>query len=57
MSSELIAEVNKALATVSDPELHRPLPELGMVESVDLRWYCVNQNTSYNFWLPDARST
>ena len=35
MSSELIAEVNKALATVSDPELHRPLPELGMVESVD----------------------
>jgi len=35
MSSELIAEVNKALATVSDPELHRPLPELGMVESVE----------------------
>ena len=35
MSSELIAEINKALATVSDPELHRPLPELGMVERVD----------------------
>lgn len=35
MSSELIAEINKALATVSDPELHRPLPELGMVESVE----------------------
>jgi len=26
--------INAALATVSDPELHRPLPELGMVESV-----------------------
>ena len=35
MSSELIAEINKALATVSDPELHRPLPELGMIESVE----------------------
>jgi len=35
MSSELIADINKALATVSDPELHRPLPELGMVESVE----------------------
>ena len=35
MSSELIAEINKALATVSDPELHRPLPELGMVDSVE----------------------
>jgi len=35
MSSELIAEIHKALATVSDPELHRPLPELGMVESVE----------------------
>ena len=35
MSSELITEINKALATVSDPELHRPLPELGMVESVE----------------------
>ncbi|MSO28249.1 MAG: MRP family ATP-binding protein [Candidatus Planktophila sp.] len=26
--------INAALATVSDPELHRPLPDLGMVESV-----------------------
>lgn len=26
--------VHAALATVSDPELHRPLPDLGMVESV-----------------------
>lgn len=34
MSSEVIAEINKALATVSDPELHRPLPDLGMIESV-----------------------
>ena len=29
-----IEQINAALATVSDPELHRPLPELGMVESV-----------------------
>ncbi len=35
MTSEVIAEINKALATVSDPELHRPLPDLGMVESVE----------------------
>jgi len=34
MTSALIAEINKALATVSDPELHRPLPDLGMVEKV-----------------------
>ena len=31
---QVIAEVNAALATVIDPELHKPLPELGMVESV-----------------------
>jgi ATP-binding protein involved in chromosome partitioning len=28
--------INNALATVSDPELHRPLPDLGMVESVSV---------------------
>ena len=28
--------VHQALATVSDPELHRPLPDLGMVESVSI---------------------
>ena len=28
--------INEALATVSDPELHRPLPDLGMVESVSI---------------------
>ena len=27
--------INTALGTVIDPELHKPLPELGMVESVD----------------------
>lgn len=27
--------INQALGTVIDPELHKPLPELGMVESVD----------------------
>lgn len=34
MSSEVVKEIQAALATVSDPELHRPLPDLGMVESV-----------------------
>ena len=34
MSSEVVKEIHTALATVSDPELHRPLPDLGMVESV-----------------------
>ena len=27
--------INTALGTVIDPELHKPLPELGMVESVE----------------------
>lgn len=35
MSSDVIAAINAALATVSDPELHRPLPDLGMVEKVE----------------------
>ncbi len=35
MSSTVIQEINAALATVSDPELHRPLPDLGMVEKVE----------------------
>ena len=35
-AAELLEQVNAALATVSDPELHRPLPELGMVESVEI---------------------
>lgn len=34
MSSEITQVIHQALATVSDPELHRPLPDLGMVESV-----------------------
>ena len=32
---EVVSQIHSALATVSDPELHRPLPDLGMVESVD----------------------
>jgi ATP-binding protein involved in chromosome partitioning len=32
---EVISQIHNALATVSDPELHRPLPDLGMVESVN----------------------
>lgn len=35
MSSDVIALINAALATVSDPELHRPLPDLGMIERVE----------------------
>ena len=35
MNSDVIALINAALATVSDPELHRPLPDLGMVERVE----------------------
>lgn len=35
MSSDVIALINAALASVSDPELHRPLPDLGMVERVE----------------------
>jgi ATP-binding protein involved in chromosome partitioning len=34
MSEDITQAIHKALATVSDPELHRPLPDLGMVESV-----------------------
>jgi len=34
MSEKIIEAISLALATVSDPELHRPLPDLGMVESV-----------------------
>jgi len=32
-----IDAINAALATVIDPELHKPLPELGMVDSVDFK--------------------
>jgi ATP-binding protein involved in chromosome partitioning len=34
MTDSLVNEIHQALATVSDPELHRPLPDLGMVEGV-----------------------
>ena len=34
MTTKIIEDINAALGTVSDPELHRPLPELGMVKSV-----------------------
>ena len=35
-SVELLDQVHAALATVSDPELHRPLPDLGMVNAVEI---------------------
>ncbi len=34
MSTDLLAEINAALATVIDPEIHRPITDLDMVESV-----------------------
>ncbi len=35
MSQEIIDRINQALSTVIDPELHKPLTELGMVERVE----------------------
>ena len=35
MSSVIVERIHEALKGVSDPELHRPLPELGMVQSVE----------------------
>ena len=32
----VIESIHAALATVEDPEIHRPLPDLGMVESVQV---------------------
>jgi len=36
MSSSLLDRVNAALATVNDPEIKRPITDLGMVDSVDI---------------------
>jgi ATP-binding protein involved in chromosome partitioning len=36
MTSPSIEQVQAALAGVNDPEIHRPITELGMVESVDI---------------------
>ena len=36
MTSSLLDRVNAALATVNDPEIKRPITELGMVDSVDI---------------------
>jgi len=35
MSAEIIEKITSALSTVIDPELHKPLTELGMVEKVE----------------------
>ena len=37
MSAPTSEAVQAALATVSDPEIHRPITDLGMVESVDIK--------------------
>jgi len=34
MTQDVISSISQALSTVSDPELHRPITELGMVEDV-----------------------
>ena len=36
MAHQMIEEIHRALATVNDPELRRPLPDLGMIESVEI---------------------
>ncbi|MGI8701993.1 MAG: Mrp/NBP35 family ATP-binding protein [Nocardioidaceae bacterium] len=36
MTSSLLEPVQAALATVNDPEIHRPITELGMVRDVDI---------------------
>ncbi len=36
MTTPLLEQVQAALATVNDPEIRRPITELGMVESVDV---------------------
>jgi ATP-binding protein involved in chromosome partitioning len=36
MTSPDLEQINAALATVNDPEIRRPITELGMVESVDV---------------------
>jgi ATP-binding protein involved in chromosome partitioning len=36
MTSPVLEQVHAALATVNDPEIKRPITDLGMVESVDL---------------------
>src|SRR3990170_1454721 len=36
MSTPTLEQVNAALATVNDPEIKRPITDLGMVESVEI---------------------
>ena len=36
MSTPSLEQVNAALATVNDPEIKRPITELGMVDSVEI---------------------
>jgi len=36
MTSPLLEQINAALATVNDPEIRRPITEIGMVDSVDI---------------------
>jgi ATP-binding protein involved in chromosome partitioning len=36
MTSPDLEQINAALATVNDPEIHRPITDLGMVDSVDV---------------------
>src|SRR5512144_73250 len=36
MTSQLLDQINAALATVNDPEIRRPITELNMVDSVEV---------------------
>jgi metal-sulfur cluster biosynthetic enzyme len=60
----LIDALTNALTTVQDPELHRSITELGMVEElaevngdVSIKRRCKYQNFVNDFWLSNARST
>ena len=63
MSEKIIEAISLALATVSDPELHRPLPDLGtglgfaifyggkLAPHFELSHATVRRGTTYDTWI------
>ena len=51
-----VEDVTAALATVDDPEIGRPITDLGMVKSVDVRedWHRGRRGLPDGLRLPDA---
>ena len=47
MNANLKAEITAALSKVIDPELRRPITDLGMVESIDIDNKKINLNKLY----------